>query len=278
MVKKEEKKKSASLSPIMVERFTEVLYFAITEIRRKGTDGYITKPEVMSKLGEKLKLTDKTYKSTMEWLTVYRYILFKRGSTSNAQYVLHNSFIYTKSKSDKTLYKQCKFIIAQLLAFSTEYYDDSIDLYKDIVLNTDRFDFIPLIKEQSIKDTVSEVILNEYNEDNKGVYPYEILQTMILTKSLCTIHIKNSQLDIKMKSVKLKKIIFKTDTITLQFDNSKFDIESLGHIKLIEIPKTKGLRNKVDKSLELLQKYDNKSVKPLIDLLTACQNYEDFTF
>lgn len=258
----------------VANRYVDILTYAIDKVYRKNKNNTFDRNDIFNNISE---ITDKTYKNSMQWF-VSRNIFEKVGDTYGTKYKLHNDFKFKLSKSKEKIKSQCRFIIGQLSTFSNLLWNESAVLYEDIVLNTDRFDFIPLIKEQSIKDTVSEVILNEYNEDNKGVYPYEILQTMILTKSLCTIHIKNSQLNIKMKSVKLKKIIFKTDTITLQFDNSKFDIDSLGHIKLIEIPKTKGLRDRVDKSLGLLQRYDNKSVKPLIDLLTACQNYEDLTF
>lgn len=226
-------------------------------------------------------ITDKTYKKSIEWF-VERNIFEKKGNTFTTHYKLHPQFQFRLSAKEEGIKRQCEYIIAQLGTFSNKIWDEATEatsnLYEDFFEHSDRFALITSIKEQSIKDTVSEVILNEYNEENKGIYPYELLQTMILNKSPFNIEIKNSELHIKMKSVKLKKVTFNTDTITLKFNNSKFEIESLENIKLIEIPKTKNLKNRVDKSLQLLEKYDYESVKPLINLMIGCQNKEDIFF
>jgi len=262
----------------VAERYVLILTFAIDKIYRKDKNGTFDKKDIFLHMGN---LTDKTYKNSTQWFTE-RQIFEKVGDTFSTKYKIHSEFKFRLSKSKDNIKKQCEYIISQLGTFSDRLWDKATEttsnLYEDFFENNERFSFLSTITHQSIKDTLSEVIINDYNKENEGVYHYKLLQTMILTKSRFTVQIKNSQLNIKMKSVQLTKITFNIDTVSLEFNNSKFEIESLGHIKLVEIPKTKGLRDRVDKSLELLQKYDNISVKPLSDLLTYCQNKEDLFF
>jgi len=262
----------------VAERYVLILTYAIDTIYRKDKNGTFDKKDLFIHMGN---LTDKTYKNSTQWFTE-RQIFEKVGDTFSTKYKIHSEFKFRLSKSKENIKKQCEYIISQLGTFSDRLWDKATEttsnLYEDFFENNERFAFIPTIKHQSIKDTLSEVIINDYNKENEGVYPYELLQTMILTKSRFTVQIKNSQLNIKMKSVQLKKITFNIDTVSLEFNNSKFEIESLGHIKLISIPKTKGLRARVDKSMTLLQKYDNESVKPLIYLFDKLVTGEDMFF
>lgn len=259
----------------VADRYVDILIYMIDKNARKNKNRPIDKNIFLRTFSN---LTEKTYKSSMVWF-VGKNIFQKLGTTFDTKYRLHDEFSYKLSKSSDTVKKQARFIIGQLGIFSNMQWDEPEVLYKDIVLNTDRFDFISPIKHNIISDTVSEILVKQHNTNHKGVYPYEFLQTLISLKSTFNIEIKNSQLNIKMKSVKLKKITFNDDTIDIKLNNATFKIESLGNIKLIEMKKIAGLRNRVDKSLELLQKkYDKNSVKKLIYLMKSSQLKEDLFF
>ncbi len=258
----------------VADRYVRILTYAIDKIYRKDKNGTFDKDDIFTSING---MTDKTYKNSMNWFTE-RYIFEKIGRTYDTKYKLHNNFKFKLSKSKDTVIEQCIFIIGQLGVFSDKLFEDAAPIYDKVILNTDLYELMPIIKQQSIKDIMSEVVINDYNKENKGAYPYELLQTMVFTKSPFTVQIKNSQINIKMKSVKLKKITFNTDTVILEFKNSKLEVESLGHIKLIDIPKKKDLRDRVEKSLIVLEKYDNESVEPIIEFFNGFKVSEDIFF
>lgn len=145
-------------------------------------------------------------------------------------------------------------------------------------MNTTLFDFMPNIKEQMVKNTFSTLMMAEYNDNNEGVYLYEVLQRLIQLKSTFDIKIKSSDRSISMKSVKLKSIRFNTKSITLQFNNASFDIDDICHIKGISIPIKKDIRDNIDKSLQILKQYDADEVKPIIELMNRYKIKEDLFF
>jgi hypothetical protein len=75
----------------------------------------------------------------------------------------------------------------------------------------------------------------------------------------------------------LKKVVFNIDTVTITFNNSQFELESLGNIKGIYIPIPKDIYNNIDESLEYLEKIDTESSKKIVELLREYKvENEDF--
>ncbi len=259
----------------VANRYVEILTYAIDiKVRSEGKNATFVREDIFNTISD---ITDKTYKKSIEWF-LERNIFEKIGDTSASKYKINSKFSYKLSKTKDTIIRQCRFIIGQLGIYSDKLWDDTEEIYKDVVMKTNLYDFVPYIKEQSIKDTVSKILVGNYNDNNEGKYTYELLQTLISLKSIFNVKIKNSTLNIEMESVKLKKITFNTDTVTINFNNSKFEVSSLEDIKLIKVTKTNGLRERVDESLKLLEKYDTVSVKAIIDLLVRYQVKEDVCF
>lgn len=255
----------------VVNRYVELLTDIIDKkVRIEGNKTTFDKQYILSVMkryeDETNKITEKIYKQTVKWF-IDREILDTDGATSNLRYKIHSDFKYVKSKSRETVIRQCKFIIGQLALYSDHFWDEGKELYEDIVLNTDTFKFISHIKSQSVKDTVSSLVIHKHNGKFEGKYTYELLQTLQSSKTPFNITIQNESIDTKLSGVKVKKIQFRIDSVSLSFSNSQFELESLSDIKKIQIPIQKDIYKKIDKSLEYLQSFDNESSKKLRDLL-----------
>jgi len=259
----------------VANRYVKILTYVIdTKVRMSGKETTFDRNEIFAQTDD---LTDKTFKQMIEWF-YERHIFEKVGNTFAMRYKLHPDFKFKISKSEDIIKKQCQFIIGQLAVFSDKFWDNAAVVYTDVVMNTTLFDFMPNIKEQIVKDTFSTLMMAEYNDENEGVYPYEVLQRLIQLKSTFDIKIKSSDRSISMKSVRLKSIRFNTESITLQFNNASFDIDDLCHIKGISILMKKDIRDKVDQSLDILSKYDADEILPMIQLMKAFQTKQDLFF
>lgn len=213
-------------------------------------------------------ITDKTYKNSMTWF-VEREIFDTIGIKFSLEYKLHKNFKYKLSKSNDTLKKQCQFIIGQLYVFSNKIWDESSSVYEDVILRTNLYDFKPFMRK-----TIAEVVVNNYNMTNQGIYRYELLLILLKTQVSFNIKIKNNRLNINMKSVKLKKIIFNKDTLTLKFNDSQFEIESLEHIKFLEVEQSINLKEKINKAMKELKNDDTVSaqyIRTLFDYHTIAE-------
>lgn len=255
----------------VVDRYVELLTDIIDrKVRIEGSKTTFDKQYILSVMrryeDETNKITEKIYKQTVKWF-IDREILDTDGATSNLKYKLHSDFKYIQSKKRETVIRQCKFIIGQLALFSNHFWDEGKELYEDIVLNTDTFKFISYIKSQSVKDTVTTLVIHKHNDKFEGKYTYELLQTLKSSKTPFNISIQNESMDISLSNEKIKGIKFNIDTVTLKFSNSQFKLVSLSDIKTIQIPISKDIYQRIDKSLEYLQQFDNESSQKLRELL-----------
>lgn len=112
---------------------------------------------------------------------------------------------------------------------------------------------------KSIRNTLSSLILYKHNKKNKGIYPYIILQILLLSKSPFNIIIENNSINATLSGVNLKKVKFNTETISLKLNNSQFELETLSDIKLIDISFSNNIYNEIDTSLEYFKKLGNNN-------------------
>ena len=265
----------------VVNRYVELLTDIIdTKVRVSGKDVLFDKQYIMSVLktyeDEEFKITEKIYKETVKWFKE-RNIFDTVGNTSKLRYRLHPNFKYKVSKIRETVIHQCRFIIGQLFLFSDKFWDESESLYIDVIQSDEYFQFLPKIKSKIVRDTVSTLLIHKHNEDFEGVYTYEILQTLLLTKTPFEIKIKNKSINSTLKGVTLKKVVFNTDTVTVTFNNSQFEIDSLSSIKDIKIPIPKDIYDRIDTSLEYLQKFGDES-KDIRDFLNGLKVGKELFF
>ncbi|OZA01776.1 MAG: hypothetical protein B7X89_12060 [Sulfuricurvum sp. 17-40-25] len=259
----------------VANRYVKILTFIInTKVRMGGREVTFDRNEIFAYTED---LTDKTFKQMIEWFSE-RHIFEKVGNTFAMRYKLHPDFKFKLSKSDDTIKKQCQFIIGQLAVFSDKFWGIAEGVYAEVIMDTTLFDFMPNIKEQIVKDTLSTLMIAEYNDVNEGVYPYEVLQRLMQLKSTFDIKIKNSSLSTSMKSVTLKSIRFNTESITLQFNDATLNIDDICQIKGVSIPMKKDIRDKIDQSLDILSKYETDKIEPMIQLMKAFQIKQDLFF
>lgn len=255
----------------VANRYVDLLTDIIdTKVRTEGKDVLFNKNYIMEVIGryddEVTKTTDKIYKDTVKWFKE-RYIFGTDGETFGLKYKLHSKFQYKVSKNRRTVEKQCQFIIGQLFIFSKQIWEDTTNLYADVINIDGLFEFLPTITNRKVADTVSILLIHKYNTDFEGVYTYEVLQTLSQLKTPFEIKIKNKTINSTLKEVILKKVVFNIDTVTITFNNSQFELESLGDIKGIYISIPKDIYNNIDESLEYLEKTDTESSKKIVELL-----------
>lgn len=257
------------LNTKVAERYTDLLTDIIDKkVRVDGRDVMFNREYIISVMNrdqfEDTQISDKMFKDTIKWFKE-RHILTTEGNTSNLRYKLHPNFKFKLSQLRETVKRQCQFIIGQLMLFSNTIYDDSESLYVEVLKSETIFQFLPTIQSKIVRDTVSSLILHNHNKDNDGVYPYEILQTLLTTKTPFNITIKNKSINSTLKGVTLKKVVYNTDTVSVTFNNSSFELESLNNIKKIEIPLPIDIYDRINKSLDYLKdKNKDKSIDKLV--------------
>lgn len=231
------------------------------KVRMEGRDVSLSKDYIWSILKQESLdnsvMTEKIYKDTITWFKE-RNIFIVEGSTSNIKYKLHPDFKFKTSKKNETVFKQCRFIIGQLQLFSENVWDDAAELYADVISNKSIFQFMPLMP-KAIKNTLSTLILYKHNKKNKGSYPYNILQILLLSKSSFNIIIENNSINATLSGVNLKEVKFNTETISLKLNNSQFELETLSDIKFIDISFSNSIYNEIDTSLEYFKKSGNNN-------------------
>jgi len=251
----------------VADRYVSILTDVIdNKIRNEGENITFDKSYI-SDIIENIEgsVSEKTYKQTVRWF-YERSVFEKVGNTFGMKYKIHPNFKYKLSKSRDTVIKQCRFIIGQLVLFSNMFWDETESLYSEVITSDGFFEFLPTIKPKKVSDTVSKLILNKHNEEYEGIYNYELLKTLQLLKTPFDIKIKNKTLNMSMKDVTLNKITFNFDTVTVEFNNSKFEIESLENIKNIKIQTPKDIMDRIDYSIDYLNG-DSNVLKKLVELL-----------
>lgn len=266
----------------VVERYVDLLTDIIDKKVRSVNDRKVLfdKQYILNVLNKNqfddTQITEKIFKDTIKWFKE-RHIFTTIGNTSNLKYQLHPSFNFKLSKSRDMVRRQCQFIIGQLFLFSNNIYDDSQSVYIEVMKSETIFQLLPTIKPKVVRDTVSSLILHKHNKENDGVYPYEILQTLLTSKTPFNIKLKNKSINSTLKGVTLKKMVFNTDTVSLTFNNSSFEIDSLNNIKDIKIQLSKDIYENIDTSLEYLRGLDT-DVSSLIGLLNEIKNTKEMFF
>lgn len=268
----------------VVNRYVDLLTDIIdTKMRGKDKDKVLfDKQYIMSVLqryeDEETVITEKIYKETVKWFKE-RFIFDTVGKTSKLKYKIHPSFKFKVSKKRETITLQCMFIISQLMLFSHRFWgDESKVLYNQIMSDDNYYQLISHIKPKVVRDTVSTILLHKHNEEYEGFYPYETLQTLLTTKTPFDIKIKNKSINSTLKGVSLKKVVFNTDTVTVSFNNSQFELDSLSSIKDIKIPLSKDIYDNIDTSLNYLRGVDDDDVSNLIGLLNEIKNGKEMFF
>jgi len=211
----------------VVNRYVELLTDIIDKkVRINGRDVLFDKSYIMAVLkrneSEDFTVTEKIYKETVKWFKE-KLIFDTVGTTSNLKYKLHPNFKYKLSKKRETVIHQCQFIIGQLFLFSDKFWDESESVYVDVIQSENIFQLISHIKPKVVRDTVSTLLIHKHNEKYEGVYTYELLQTLLTTKTPFNIKIKNKSINSTLKGVSLIKVVFNTDTVTVTFNNSQFE-------------------------------------------------------
>jgi len=266
----------------VVNRYVELLTDIIDKkVRTNGKGVLFDKQYIMSVLkkfeDDESPITEKIYKETVKWFKE-RYIFDTVGTTSNLRYKLHPNFKYKVSKLRETVTHQCQFIIGQLFLFSDQFWDKSESVYIDVIKSDNFFQFLPMIKPKIVKDTVSTLILHKHNEEFEGVYTYEILQTLQSTKTPFDIKIKNKSINSTLKGVSLKKVVFNTDTMSVSFSNSQFELEGLGNIKGIHISISKDIYQNIDDSIKYMDKFEEETTDKIVSLLTEYKTQKEIFF
>lgn len=229
-------------------RNVNILLHFIEEQSKSTKEVLITKKELFQYISN---LTERTFRNSIEWFSD-RYILEKVGGTNTAKYKLHSDFKFKKSKTKEKLISQCKFIVGQLGVFSDELYDNAKTIYEDIVFNSNAFEFVSTIDSNVVKNTLSTLLVHSYNKEENSDTTYALLQYLIQTKTPFEIDIHNDTMDIKLQNTILKKIEFKTDSLSLKLKNAAFTLQSLSDIRHINIPIPKEIYSNIDKTLEYL--------------------------
>lgn len=265
----------------VVNRYVELLTDIIdSKVKVEGKDVLFDKQYIMGILkgfeSEEFTVTEKIYKETVKWFKE-RFIFDTVGNTSNLKYKLHPNFKYKLSKKRETVIHQCQFIIGQLFLFSDKFWDESESLYLDVIQSENIFQLISHIKPKVVRDTVSTILIHKHNEEFEGVYTYELLQTLQTTKTPFDIKLKNKSINSTLKGVSLQKVVFNTDTVTVTFNNSQFELDSLNNIKDIKIPLPKDIYDRIDTSLEYLRGMDD-DVSNLVGLLNEIKNGKEMFF
>lgn len=267
----------------VANRYVDLLTHIIDKkVRIEGRDFLLYKDEIMYILHknnlEHNVITEKIFKDTVKWFKE-RNILITEGSTSNIKYKLHPNFKFTMSQEHDTVLKQCRFIIGQLQLFSENIWDDAAELYAHVISNESIFQFIPLMP-KSVRNTLSTLILYKHNKNNKGSYPYNILQILLLSKSSFNIIIENNSINATLSGVNLKKVKFNTETISLKLNNSQFELETLSDIKFIDISFSNNIYNEIDTSLEYFKKSGNNNElnEKIINLLSELKAVHEIFF
>lgn len=265
----------------VVNRYVELLTDIIDKkVRINGRDVLFDKSYIMAVLkrneSEDFTVTEKIYKETVKWFKE-KLIFDTVGTTSNLKYKLHPNFKYKLSKKRETVIHQCQFIIGQLFLFSDKFWDESESVYVDVIQSENIFQLISHIKPKVVRDTVSTLLIHKHNEKYEGVYTYELLQTLLTTKTPFNIKIKNKSINSTLKGVSLIKVVFNTDTVTVTFNNSQFELDSLLSIKEIKIPLSKDIYDRIDTSLEYLNSMDD-DVSNLVRLLNEIKNANEIFF
>ena len=223
----------------VVNRYVELLTDVIDKkIRIEGKNATFNKEYIMSVLtlseDEESKITDKIYKQTVKWFKE-RFIFDTEGETFGLKYKLHKDFKYKLSQKRETIVKQCRFIIGQMVLYSDVLWDKAESLYVDVITSDDFFQLLPNIQSQIIKDTISTVLIHKNNRDFKGIYPYETIQILLQNQTKFNISISNDYMNIEMKNITIKNIEFDNDTVSVGFNNSHFELNSLSDIKKIDV-------------------------------------------
>lgn len=244
----------------VANRYVDLLTHIIDKkVRNEGRDFLLYKDEIMYILDknnyEHNVITEKIFKDTVKWFKE-RNILITEGSTSNIKYKLHPDFKFKKSQKPETVFKQCRFIIGQLQLFSENVWDDAAELYADVISHESIFQFMPSMP-KSVRNTLSSLILYKHNKKNKGSYPYNILQILLLSKSSFNIKIENNSINATLSGVNLKEVKFDTATLALKLNNSQFELKTLSDIKFIDISFKNGIYDEIDLALEYFKKLDN---------------------
>jgi hypothetical protein len=267
----------------VVNRYVELLTDIIDKkVRIEGKKALFDKPYIMAIMSrnddEEYKTTEKIYKETIKWFKE-KSIFDTVGTTSNLRYKLHEDFKYKISNSRDTVIRQCRFIIGQMYLYSDKVWGETESLYVDVISSDGFFELLPSIQSQPVKDTISTLLIHQHNEKYNGHYTYEILQALSQNHTPFNIHIENESISTSLKSVSLQEMIFNTDTITVVFNNSQFELESFETISDIKIPITSDIYNNIDKSIEYidtLAKTDTKDM--LIKLLTSYKSAHKIFF
>lgn len=245
----------------VVDRYVDLLTYIIDKKVRgieKREDFILYKNDIWSILErnnfESNEITEKIFKDTIKWFKE-KNIFITEGSTSNIKYKLHPNFKFKMSKKGDTVFKQCRFIIGQLYLFSGML-DETEKLYADVISHASIFEFMPSMP-KSIRNTLSSLILYKHNKKNKGSYPYNLLQILLLSKSSFNIIIENNSINATLSGVNLKEVKFNTATLALKLNNSQFELETLSDIKFIDISFKNGIYGEIDSALEYFRKLDN---------------------
>lgn len=265
------------MNPKIANRYVDLLSYIIDrEVRIKGRDTTFDKNSIKIALGG--DVSEKVYKQMIKWFKE-KFIFDTVGNTFGMKYKLHSNFRFKMSKKRETIIKQCQFIIGQLSVFDDKLYDEAIDLYKDVIEVEGLFDFLTTIKSKKVTDTVSTLLLHSYNKGYDGCYTYELLQTLLHSKTPFEIKIKDkNQFNLSMKDVVLKKVVFNFDTVTLTFNNSKFDVKSIDTIKSINIPIPKDIYQRIDESIAYLSSDESTQSKALLQLLNGYKTQNEIFF
>ncbi len=266
----------------VVNRYVELLTDIIdTKIRVEGQNSTFNKEYIMSVLSrnedEESQITEKIYKQTVKWFKE-RFIFDTEGETFGLKYKLHKDFQYKLSQKRETIIKQCRFIIGQMVLFSDVLWDKSESLYVDVITADVFFQLLSTLPSQTIKDTISTVLIHKNNRDFNGIYPYETLQTLIQTQTPFTITIENKTISAIMKNATIKNIEFNSDTVSVVFNNSHFELDSLSDIKKIDVFIPTDIFENIDETMEYLQSTDIELVVSLMELLREYKNAKDIFF
>lgn len=246
----------------VVDRYVDLLTYIIDKkVRIEGRNVTLYKNDIWSILErsnfEYSEITEKIFKDTIRWFKE-KNIFITEGSTSNLKYKLHPNFKFKISKKGDTVFKQCRFIISQLYLFSGML-DEVEKLYIDVISNESIFQFMPTMP-KSVRNTLSSLILHKHNQKNKGSYPYNILQILLLSKSSFNIIIENNSINATLSGVKLKEVKFNTASLSLKLNNSQLELETLSDIKFIDISFGNGIYVQIDSSLAYFEKL-NKNIE-----------------
>lgn len=234
-------------------------YIIDKKVRMEGRNVSLYKSDILfilkNNISERQEIREKIFKDTILWFNEKNVFIIEE-SESDMRYKLHSNFKFKMSKQSDIVFKQSGFIISQLQLFSENFWYNAEKLYVDVISDESIFQIISSMP-KSIRNTLSSLILYKHNKKNKGIYPYIILQILLLSKSSFNIIIENNSINATLTGVNLKEVKFNTETISLKLNNSQFELKTLSDIKFIDISFKNGIYDEIDSALEYFKKLDN---------------------